>query len=187
MNALNHTSRLPESPSIPSEDQLSPIQSQPAFPLYPGETPRAYAAFTTFFQLGQGRSHQAVAAQLDEKCHTVRNWASRYHWTDRLNAFNASLLEQQAQAEVEARRQMAAEWVRRSNECREAQWLAAQKLLHAIQCVLDSFGDREAAKITLSEVARTFQIVSRITRETWRGATGPDSQVPARRSPCGGE
>src|ERR1041385_1152576 len=62
----------------------------------PGETPRAFSAFMTWFQLGHARSHQAVADKLGEGLPTVKNWASKYDWSDRLHAFNEGLLQQQA-------------------------------------------------------------------------------------------
>jgi hypothetical protein len=145
--------------------QLSTLNSQPTFPLLPGETPRAFAAFMAFFQLGHIRSHNAVADLLGEKPRTVRNWASRCHWNERIAAFQSGLLDQQVQAEADARRKQAADWANRSNQFREQKWAAAQKLLAATQCFLDSFGDQEVEKMTLGQVARALQISSRLAAE----------------------
>ena len=47
--------------SVARPTQLSTPDSTPFFPRAPGETPRAFSAFMTFFQLGHARSCQAVA------------------------------------------------------------------------------------------------------------------------------
>src|SRR3954471_7864625 len=74
----------------PKEDQSSVAlakEDQPSFSRSPGETPRAFSAFITWFQLGHARSHQAVADKLGEGLPTVKNWASKYDWSERLLAF----------------------------------------------------------------------------------------------------
>jgi hypothetical protein len=44
----------------------------------PGETPRAFGAFLTFFQFGQSRSHKAAANNLGESLPAVKKWASQF-------------------------------------------------------------------------------------------------------------
>jgi hypothetical protein len=144
------------------------------FPCFPGETPRAFGAFVAFFRLGHRRSLQAVADQLGESPATVKNWSSKYHWADRIQSFNSGLLQQQAEAEAAARRQQTADWARRTNEQREREWAAAQKLLAAAQCFLESFGDREVEKMNHGQVSRALQVSSRMARLALSGATGPE-------------
>jgi len=78
----------------------STLNSQPAFRRHPGETPRAFSAFMTYFQLGHARSLQAVADKLDENSGTVRNWSSRHDWAERLQACNSGLLQEQVRAQA---------------------------------------------------------------------------------------
>ena len=102
-------------PTVPADSSPAastgpqPAGSPPAFPRLPGETPRACSAFTAFFQLGPLRSHQAVADQLGEPLGTIKNWASRFRWTERLHQFNAGLLQTQAQAEADRQARQAAD------------------------------------------------------------------------------
>ena len=161
-----------------SEPREGGLRPSPAFPRVPGETPRAFGAFMAFFALGHARSLQAVAAQLGEKHDTVKAWSSKYRWSDRIHAFNSGLLQQAADAEAAARRQQAADWARRTSEYREQEWDAAQKLLTAAQCFLESFGDRDVEKMTLAQVSRALQISSRIARQALSGATGPEEPCP---------
>jgi hypothetical protein len=50
----------------PAGDTVQLQSPQTFFPLFPGKTPRAFAAFMAFFQLGPNRALQAVADQPDE-------------------------------------------------------------------------------------------------------------------------
>ena len=151
----------------------------PVFPRLPGETPRAYSAFTAFFLLGQTRSHQALADNLGEPLGTIKNWASKHNWTQRLQEFNSGLLQAQARAEAERQARQAADWAARLNRFREQEWDAAQKLLLAAQCFLESFGEEDLHKMTLAQVSRALSISSRIGRSALAGAElPPDSASP---------
>ena len=150
-----------------------------AFPRRPGETPRAFGAFLAFFQLGVSRSLPAVAAALGELPATVKNWSSKYRWSDRLLAYQSGLLQTQAAAEAALARSSAAEWSRRSREFREHEWLAGQKLLGAALCFLEDFGDREVEKMTLAQVSRAVHISTRISRSALSGELFPDEAAPS--------
>jgi hypothetical protein len=160
-------------------DTLPPTTVSPPFDCHPvpGETPRAFSAFLAFFQLGHARSLQGVADQLGENPATIKNWSSKFRWSDRIHAFNSGLLQQQAEAQAALHRQHSADWARRTREYREQEWAAAQKLLVAVQCFLESFGDREVEKMTLSQVSRALQISSRIARMALSGNTGLEERI----------
>jgi len=163
--------------SNPQPSTLNPQQL--LFHRLPGETPRAFGAFLVWFQLGQSRSHQAVADKLSENPATVRNWASKYDWSDRLVAFTSGLLQQQAADVAERQRKQAADWAARLDRFREQEWDAAQKLLSAAQCFLETFGDDHLQNMTLSQVSRALSISSQIGRSALAGAELPLSSEPA--------
>ena len=87
-----------------------------AFPRAPGETPRACAAFTAYFALGQNRTLAAVAEQLGEHATTVKTWSARFRWSARISDFHAGLLRQQVEAQLALHREHAGEWARRTRE-----------------------------------------------------------------------
>jgi hypothetical protein len=162
---------IPEPAAVPAP--------RPAFTPAPGETPRAFNAFLAWFQLGQSRSHQAVADKLNEGLGTVRNWASKYDWSDRLNAFNSGLLHQHAASCARLQQDLAADWAERLRQFREQEWDAAQKLLAAARCFLESFDDTALEKMTLAQVSRALTISSRIARAALAGAELPASSAPS--------
>jgi hypothetical protein len=72
----------------PTPKLLNSLSSK-TFPRFPGETPRAFSAFVAFLQFGHNRSLPAVAKYLGEKHPTIKYWSAKYHWSERINAFNS--------------------------------------------------------------------------------------------------
>lgn len=171
----------PPSPPAATETLPPPFQGaarEPLFPRCPGETPRAFNAFSTFFQLGRDRSLQGVADRLGEKIDTVKDWSSKYGWRDRIQSFHSGLLEQQAQAEADACKEQAAAWGRRAAECRELQFVAAQRLFAGALCYLESLGDSEVARMSISQASHAVQVASRVSSQAVAGGMVPEA--PAR-------
>jgi hypothetical protein len=158
---------------------LNSALKTPAFPRSSGESPRAYSAFMTFFQLGHGRSLQATADKLDESIDIIKKWSSKFSWSGRIQSYNAGLLQQQAEAEAASQREQVAEWSARMTELRRQEWAAAQKLLSAVQFYLESCGEEQLEKMTLSQVARALNISSSISRMAITGAGLPEKAEPA--------
>jgi hypothetical protein len=133
-----------------------------------------------YFNLGQGRSLGALAAQLDEPLSTIKKWSSRFHWYHRMLSFNSGVLHQQAQADAALRARQAADWAQRTTQHRELEWETAQKLLGAVRCFLDSLGDQQVEKMTLGQISRALQVSSHLARQALAGTNVPDgpSLVP---------
>jgi hypothetical protein len=165
-------------PPLSHRPQLATPDRSPAFPRSPGETPRAYSAFMAWFQLGQSRSLQGIADGLGEGLDTVKQWSSKHRWSERLLSFNTGLLERQAGELADHQLKLAADWAARLDHFREQQWEAAQKLLSAAQCFLESFGDQDLGKMTLSQVSRALCVSSEIGRFALAGLELPLSTNP---------
>src|SRR4051794_15047380 len=172
------TSKQDSPPSNQSSVALAK-EDQPSFPRSPGETPRAFSAFITWFQLGHARSHQAVADKLGEGLPTVKNWASKHDWSERLLAFASGVLQQHASDTAEQQRKQAADWAERLNRFREQEWDAAQKLLSAARCFLETFGEEALENMTLSHVSRSLRIPPDPARSPLAGLKTPFSAEPA--------
>jgi hypothetical protein len=164
--------------SLPASDPVPPALPS-FFSCAPGETPRAFAAFKVFFELGHARSLPAVADQLGENLSTVKKWSGRYQWFRRIADFDAGLLQQQVAARLEDSREQAADWSRRAREWRDLEWDSARKLRAAAQCFLDSFGDQQVEKMTLAQAARAVQIAARLARQSLADAALPAAAGPA--------
>jgi len=158
-----------------SDDPSSPA----AFPRLPGETPRALGAFLAWFNLGQARSLPAVAEQLGEKLDSVKKWSSQHRWADRLCRYQSGLLQQQVDAQVACHQGQSADWARRTHECRQQEWEAAQKLRAVAQCFLETVGESQVEKMTLAQASRALQVAARLARQALSNVALPDPAVHA--------
>ena len=157
----------------------APAPALPSFQRQPGETPRAFGAFVAFFELGHGRSLRAVASRLGENVLTLKKWSSKYRWRERLQEYQSGRLQARAAADAALPPSPAADWSRRSGECREQAWLAAQKLQAAALCFLETFGDREVEKMSLAHVSRALQIAAQLSRQALPDAPVADAAAPS--------
>jgi hypothetical protein len=171
-----NTSSASAPPPVPA--QPASAGPAPAFLRLPGETPRAFSAFMAFFQLGHARSLPALADKLGEGLGTVKNWSSKFDWSGRLQSFNSGLLQNQAQAQADLQKAQAADWHRRLEQFREQEWDAAQKLITAAQCFLETFGEEEVRRMTLAQVSRALKISSQVGRLALAGAELPAASDP---------
>lgn len=156
------------------DSRLTPAPA-PAFPRVSGETPRASSAFLTWFQLGHSRSLAAVAEKLGESPGTVKNWSSKHDWAERLQKYQADLLQEQARHHTALHLRQAADWSRRLGDFREQEWEAAQKLIAVAQCFLESCGDDDVRRMTLAQASRALQVSSAVARSAITGADVPPS------------
>jgi len=168
-----------EDPQPSTEGSRPSANPQLSFPRSPGETPRAFAAFMTYFNLGQARSLQAAAGKTGECLSTLKQWSTKFSWVERLHSFQSGVFAQQAHDQAQLQRKQAADWAARLDRFREQEWDAAQKLLSAAQCFLESFGDEQLGRMTLSQVSRALRISSEIARSALAGAELPVSSEPA--------
>ena len=71
-----------------------------------GESDKAYGAFQTYLNLGMGRTYVAAAEKLGKKRNyeaALRQWASKYQWRARCQAFDAAQLEKEREDAEQAR------------------------------------------------------------------------------------
>jgi len=153
----------------------STLNSQPTFPRCPGETPRAFSAFMTWFQSGHARSLAALADKLGESQGTLKNWSGKHGWTERLQTYQAGLLQEQARHNDACHLQQAADWNRRLVALREQEWDAALKLNAVAQCFLETCGEDDVRRMTLAQVSRAVKISSSVARSAITGAELPAS------------
>jgi hypothetical protein len=138
----------------------------------PGETPRAFAAFRAWQDLGPSRSLPLLAEHLGEPLDTLKRWSSRHRWARRLTDLAAAQWQQQVDAAGAAATPAAADWAARTEAFREQQWLIAQQLLAAARCFLESFGESQLERMTLSQVSRAIHISSLLARHAVQPGEG---------------
>ena len=92
-----------------------PVQMSPGTDRQPGENPRQYAAFSAYLQLPAGersinaayRKSRRVAESRGSAPPNWRNWAERFRWAERAEAWDSHLCAVARQAEEERARELA--------------------------------------------------------------------------------
>lgn len=109
---------------------------RPLFARQPGESARAFAAFRTYLDMGDGRSLAKLGRKWGKHRTTIEQWSVKWRWQERLNA----KIEHDTMVEQEARdaklRAKADEWARREQALREDRWNLAQRILARIDKML---------------------------------------------------
>ena len=152
-------------PALPSALPALP-SALPALPFAPspGESAKAFETFLCYFDIGQNRSFAKVAKLSGVHLTSVKVWANRYRWRDRVRAYNTELLRTRLAVETDARRNQADLRMQRALLFQDAEWKAAEKLLRAAQGALDVLLITTPEKLTLGDVARALEIASKLGR-----------------------
>jgi hypothetical protein len=146
----------------PSTCNLQPGTSPPdSFSPASNESPRAFEAFTVYFQLPGKRRLTTVARKTGAGLRTVYRWARDFDWAGRVNRHQAGLLQQRAQLETTLAREEIIAWSERALAIREREWEITDDLLEGLQRRLRA--DNVDAP-SLAILARTFALTSRIGR-----------------------
>lgn len=101
-------------------------------PLYEqqvAETYKAYEAYKHYQDMGDERSLEAVSRYLSKSKQLMQGWSSRWHWQNRITAWNR-FKQQTTEAAVRQQQQRnASVWAERESEIRENEWKMSQLLL----------------------------------------------------------
>ena len=150
-----------DAPGFPlSTLKISPLPFEPAA----NESHKAFETFLCYFDIGQNRSFAKVARLSGVNLNSVKQWAHRFDWRDRVRAYNPELLRARLAVETDARRNSAALRAERTRLFQDAEWKAAEKLLRAAQNSLDVLLQKTPEKLSLSDVARALEIASKLGR-----------------------
>jgi hypothetical protein len=152
---------------------MSDPQAPSAFAPLAGESPRAFAAFVAYRDLGPGRSaaeayrQRAGRAGAKQASGRWNAWAAQFSWQARAAAHDAHLERMRQQAwEAEAAKE-AAKWERRRQEALERGWEASQALRSKAEAMLETplFRERVEDGVTVREPAKwTFDTMVRVAR-----------------------
>jgi hypothetical protein len=98
------------------------------FDRLPNESTQAYQAARTYFEMGEGRTSEAVGKKLGKSTALMERWSAAHHWVDRAAEWDADQRARQRGAEDEALKQEAQKWAKRQLSLREERWRISQEL-----------------------------------------------------------
>jgi hypothetical protein len=134
------------------------------FEQLPGESAKAFAAFSTYLGLGPERSLSVVEQKLSKSGALVARWSARWRWPERVAAHAAHLAAVEREAAEALARGRAAEWLKRQSALRETEWQMHEKCIAAAERGLKSYLEREKVYANLADIARILEIASKLGR-----------------------
>ena len=116
-----------------------------------GESSKAFQAFQTYLDLGATRSLTAVAQRLTKSRPLMAEWSSRWHWQDRLAAWESELARRALDEEAERRRE-ANEFHRRGGRS-----MAQRALLRLLGNEEQGYRPLDVNALTAADVVRLWE------------------------------
>lgn len=148
----------------------------------PGESDKAFAAFSLYLSMGPERSLAAVAQKLRKSVTLLGRWSSKFDWPARVQAHARHLAVIEREATEALARTKAVEWERREQQLRETEWAMHERAIAAAKRGLDAYMEREKVYANLADIARMLEIASKLGRlATGLGTDGdrPKDEQPA--------
>lgn len=131
----------------------------PTHRLY-GEGSKAYQAFSTYYDLGDGRTIEKAATKLKKDVSVLNRWSSKYHWVDRIRTADIEEHQRSQNADSQAKLEAARERERRQDKVQEDAWKISQEMLHFARLILrQPFGT-----LTPDKAARLLQVGDAMAR-----------------------
>jgi hypothetical protein len=104
----------------------------------PDEGDRAFAALTTYLEMGANeRSLEKVAQKLAKSIPIIKTWSSKYAWSARARAFDAYLRDLELQMQNQEIQDRVKKWATRREQLLEKEWELSQKLLERAREMLE--------------------------------------------------
>jgi hypothetical protein len=110
------------------------------FDRQPGESTRAWAAFSEYLRMGAERSLAAVAAKIQKRKSQLQKWSVKFGWVDRAFEYDSHNARIQSDAENQAMKARADEWAARQSSLRETEYQTAVALEKKARELLDQPG-----------------------------------------------
>lgn len=148
----------------------------------PKETPKAFAAFTIYRDLGESRSLVKVQGQVRKCARLIARWSAKFDWRARALAFDVEKSKIAIKAIEAAAANAAAEWKRREKQLKETEWAMHEAAIAAARRALDSYLTREKVYANLTDIARILEVASKLGRLATGVGMGEErceSELPA--------
>jgi hypothetical protein len=133
------------------------------FEQQPGESAKAFEAFSVYLNFGAERSTKAVAKSLAKSEQIVRRWSARWHWLARVRAHADHFVKIEREATEAVARCKSLDWLKRQQLVREEEWSLHDELIRAGREALKRFHERGKGA-TLGDIARLLELASKLGR-----------------------
>jgi hypothetical protein len=134
------------------------------FEQQPRESAKAFEAFSLYLNMGPERSLAAVGQKLGKSKALLERWSAKFDWPGRVQAQAAYLAGVEREATEALVRGKSAEWLKRQQDLREAEWEMHEKCIGAAKKAFDAFMSREKVYANLADISRMLEVASKLGR-----------------------
>ena len=135
-----------------------------AFEQQTNESAKAFAAFAVYLGLGAERSLASVGKLLGKSEPLMKRWSAKFDWPARVQAHATHLALVERETTEALTRGKSAEWLKRQQDLREAEWLMHEKCIAAAKRGLTAYMEREKVYANLTDIARMLEVASKLGR-----------------------
>lgn len=115
----------------------SMVKNEPAgrlaFEQQPRESAKAFAAFRTYLEMGPQRGLRNVARKLNKSLTQIGRWSSKFEWPARVQAYMATVAEQERLAIQVRAVEKAVEWEKMHEGVRREAWQEAEETIEMVR------------------------------------------------------
>ena len=140
-------------------EEAKPVR---AFERQPREGRKPFAAFALYLSLGEERSYQKVADQLQKSSRLLRRWSKKFDWPGRVDAYDAHMHAVEVAAKEAFIRADAAEWAERGRKIREDEWKVSEELIALGREGIRRWLAQEKRVGTQEGIARLLELACRL-------------------------
>jgi hypothetical protein len=167
--------------NIPAVTESAPPEAVAvSFDRLPGETPKAFAAFLVYRNMGADRSIVKAGRKLGKNRVTLEDWSVKYCWTERAAAYDAEQARKEQAAIDKAQAAEAAKWARRQSKHREDSFQLGQLMIRKARTILN--GKKRFDPSQAHRLAAEGDKLVRLSADLPTGRTtiaGADNESPA--------
>lgn len=169
-----------ENNTVPAPDTAPPEAVAVSFDRLPGETPKAFAAFRVFLNMGPDRSTRKVGRKIGKNRTLIGEWSSRWQWQERAAAYDAAQVVKEQAAIDEQQRKDAKKWADRAQAHRERSFRLGMMMIEKAEQLLKGrkkFDPAQANRLA-AEGDKLVRLSADLpTGRTTIAASGDDSPV----------
>lgn len=180
---MSQESNTPAATATAPPESVKPEAESPeavSFEQLPGETPKAYAAFRVYRNMGADRSIVKAGRKLGKNRVTLEDWSVKYQWQERVASYDAAQAVKEQAAIDKAQADEAAKWARRQSKHREDSFQLGQLMIRKARSILNGkkrFDPAQAHRLA-AEGDKLVRLSADLpTGRTTIAASGDDSPV----------
>ncbi len=134
------------------------------FEKQPGESDKAFAAFSVYLSMGPQRSLEATSRKVGKSKALMERWSRRHRWVERVEAHASHMAMVEREGAEALARAKGVDWIKRQEEQRAEEWQVRCELLEMAREAIKRWKGRAERCGSLEGIARLLELASKLGR-----------------------